>query len=271
MIVYPNAKINLGLNIIRKRDDGFHELASVFYPVSWKDALEIVRSSELKFTASGLPIPGDQSNNLCLKAFNLLKEEFDISAVHIHLHKVLPMGGGLGGGSSDAAFTLRVLNEMFELQLDRTQLRERAAKLGSDCAFFIENTPQLATGRGEVLSPFSVDLSGYNILLVYPAVAVSTPWAYSQIVPQQATHNLVEVLSAPVEKWREQLVNDFESPIFKAHEELAEIKEAMYSWGASYAAMSGSGSTMFGIFKQGIILPIEQFELFGYNCFIHEV
>jgi 4-diphosphocytidyl-2-C-methyl-D-erythritol kinase len=271
MIVYPNAKINLGLNILRKREDGFHELSSVFYPVKWKDALEIVRSTQQKFTSSGLPIPGDESSNLCIKAYELLKGEFDLPPVHIHLHKVLPMGGGLGGGSSDAAFTLRVLNEMFALKLDKVQLRNVAAQLGSDCAFFIENTPQLATGRGEVLQPLQIDLSEYRILLVYPAVAVSTPWAYSQITPKMPEKSLSDLIALPIESWKDTIINDFEVPIFEAHEELGEIKEALYSFGAVYASMSGSGSTVFGIFKNDISLPIDQLEMFGYNWFIHEV
>lgn len=270
MIVYPNAKINLGLNILRKREDGFHEISSVFYPVKWKDALEIVRSSQLKFTSGGLPIPGEIESNLCLKAFNLMKEAYDIPPVHIHLHKVLPMGGGLGGGSSDAAFTLRVLNELFSLNLDKPTLLALASKLGSDCAFFIENKPQLASGRGELLSPVELNLQGYKILLVYPAVGVSTPWAYSQITPRLSEFSIIETLQGPIENWKKQLVNDFEGPIFKAHPELEEIKEALYEFGAEYAAMSGSGSTMFGIFKSNHPMPLEQLEMFGYNCFIHE-
>ncbi len=270
MIVYPNAKINLGLNILRKREDGFHEISSVFYPVKWKDALEVVRSNELKFTSSGLPIPGAPENNLCLKAYLLLKEAFDIPPVHIHLHKVLPMGGGLGGGSSDAAFTLRVLNELFSLNVDTSTLKSFAAQLGSDCAFFVENRPQLASGRGELLTPIELNLKGYKILLVFPAVGVSTPWAYSQIKPQVPDRSIVEILQGPLENWKSRLVNDFELPIFKAHPELAEIKEAMYEFGAEYAAMSGSGSTLFGIFKSSQSLPLEQLEMYGYNCFIHE-
>jgi 4-diphosphocytidyl-2-C-methyl-D-erythritol kinase len=270
MIVYPNAKINLGLNILRKREDGFHEIASVFYPVKWKDALEVVRANHLKFTSGGLAIPGTVESNLCLKAYTLLKEAYDIPPVHIHLHKVLPMGGGLGGGSSDAAFTLRVLNEMFSLHLETNTLKSLAAKLGSDCAFFIDNTPQMATGRGEVLTPFNLNLKGYKILLVYPAVGVSTPWAYSQIKPKAAEYSITETLQGPIENWKNQLVNDFEAPIFEAHPELGEIKEALYEFGAVYASMSGSGSTLFGIFKSSDPLPLEQLQMYGYNCFIHE-
>jgi 4-diphosphocytidyl-2-C-methyl-D-erythritol kinase len=180
------------------------------------------------------------------------------------------MGGGLGGGSSDAAFTLRVLNNLFDLNLDIDTLKNFAAKLGSDCAFFIENKAQVASGRGEVLHPLEFSLKGYKVLLVYPAVAVSTPWAYSQIQAQEAQFSLIDTLQGPIEKWKSRLINDFETPIFSAHPELAEIKEALYEFGAIYASMSGSGSTLFGVFRQNDSLPIEQFEMYGYNCFIHE-
>lgn len=256
MISFPNAKINLGLNIIRKRVDGFHDLETVFYPVSGLcDALETVHGNSidgaLNFTHSGLEIAGDGHNNLCRKAYHLLKKNFpQLPAVQMHLHKIIPMGAGLGGGSADGAFTLTMLNQQFGLGLDEEQLIRYALLLGSDCPFFIINKACYATGRGEKLKNITVDLSAYQFVLVNPGIHVPTGWAFSQIqpaIPAQHCHHLVQ---QPVETWPNVLTNDFEAPVMMAYPEILAIKEQLYKQGALYAAMTGTGSTVYGIFSK---------------------
>jgi 4-diphosphocytidyl-2-C-methyl-D-erythritol kinase len=251
MLSFPNCKINLGLRILRRREDGYHDLATVFYPLAIKDALETIRSEALSFTSTGLPIPGEASANLCLKAWHVLKKDFpDLPAVHIHLHKNIPIGAGLGGGSSDGAFMLLLLDRQFRLELPVEKLMSYAAQLGSDCPFFILNKPCLAGGRGEKLEPIDLDLSNYRIALVHPGVHIGTAWAFSQCTPSEEGRPIREIIAQPVDSWRGQLVNDFEAPVFNAHPQLKSIKEKLYQAGAIYASMTGSGSSFFGIFAK---------------------
>jgi 4-diphosphocytidyl-2-C-methyl-D-erythritol kinase len=251
MIVFPNCKINLGLHIIRKRPDGFHDLETVFYPLPLTDALEVISPGTLVFTGSGIPVPGNTTDNLCLKAWHLLKQDFPaLPEINIHLHKHIPIGAGLGGGSADAAFILQLLNKRFELSLTEGQLIAYAAKLGSDCAFFIPNKPCYATGRGEMLEPISLNLDGWSFVLVYPGIHVNTGWAFGRITPKVPTQSLRDSILAPVENWKELISNDFEAPVFSAHPELAQIKKELYTYGAVYATMSGSGSAIVGIFPK---------------------
>jgi 4-diphosphocytidyl-2-C-methyl-D-erythritol kinase len=252
MVSFPPCKINLGLQIINKRTDGFHNLATCFYPIPWTDILEIIPSHELSLSITGIDIPGDINTNLCLKAYHLLQRDYNIPPVKIHLHKIIPTGAGLGGGSSDAAHTLRLLNTIFELQLSTQKLFEYAAQLGSDCAFFIQDKPMIGTGRGEVLTESSIDLRGKFLILVKPDVHVSTAEAYSGVTPTQPAIALTEILSKPVSQWKNLLINDFEFSVFNRHQVIKQIKEELYSLGAVYACMSGSGSSVFGIFEKEI-------------------
>jgi 4-diphosphocytidyl-2-C-methyl-D-erythritol kinase len=267
MIVFPNCKINLGLHVVSKRPDGFHELETVFYPLPLTDALEVISPGKLKFTASGITVPGDSADNLCLKAWQLLKQDFpDLPGIDIHLHKHIPIGAGLGGGSADAAFMLQLLNNRFQLGITEEQLLIYAAKLGSDCPFFIQNKPCYATGRGEIMTPIALDLSGWSFVLVYPGIHINTGWAFSRITPQAPLLSLRENILQPVETWQKTITNDFEAPVLNAYPELAAIKEKLYAEGAVYAAMSGSGSAFVGIFPKNKIAGIA-FNT-GYKVFI---
>ncbi len=248
MVVFPNAKINLGLNILSKRPDGFHDIATVFYPVQWSDGLEAVEAASLKLDTSGLAIDGLATENLCWKAWQLLRQDMDLPPVHMHLHKVIPMGAGLGGGSSDAAFVIRLFNEKFKLGLDVATMERYAGALGSDCPFFIRNKPAYATGTGDLLNEIDLDLSAYVIILVYPGIHIPTKEAYQGIVPRQRDISIREIIGQPVTEWKGVLVNDFEPVVFEKHPGLAGLKEALYVEGAIYVAMSGSGATVFGIF-----------------------
>lgn len=250
MICFPQCKINIGLNIHSKREDGYHEISSVMYPLQWQDVLEIVPGERFNFTHSGLDIPGEASTNLCVKAFNLLNAEQKITPVHAHLRKNIPMGGGLGGGSANATAMLRLLDEYNELNLSDDQLRSYAAQLGSDCPFFVVSKPQFATGRGELLEPISVDLSGYYLLLVNDGTHVSTKEAYSSVVPRKPLFDLRETIKEPIERWQESIQNQFEESVFPHYPHLAKIKEELLESGATYASMSGSGATLYGIFKR---------------------
>ncbi|NLR77763.1 4-(cytidine 5'-diphospho)-2-C-methyl-D-erythritol kinase [Chitinophaga eiseniae] len=257
MIVFPNCKINLGLHITRKRPDGFHDLETVFYPLPVNDALEIIAHPSLQFASSGIPVPGEAADNLCIRAFQLLQRDFpQVQPVNIHLHKHIPIGAGLGGGSADAAFMLQLLNQKFQLGLSDTALADYAAQLGSDCPFFIYNRPCYATGRGEIMDPIDLDLSGYSFVLVHPGIHVNTGWAFRQLTPQAPAYGLREKIQSPVATWREIITNDFEAPVFSAYPVLAGIKEQLYAAGALYAAMSGSGSAVVGIFPKNKIADI---------------
>jgi 4-diphosphocytidyl-2-C-methyl-D-erythritol kinase len=250
MLVFPNAKINLGLNIIRKRPDDYHELITCFYPVAWKEMLEVVQAENQEFSATGISIPGSGSN-IIEKAYSLLRHDFPLPAVSIHLHKIIPIGAGLGGGSSDAAFALKLFNDLFDLGLGDERLMSYAARLGADCAFFIKNKPMMARGIGEKLSEIQLTLEGKSILMIYPNIHISTKEAYAGIVPGVPKAEIEKVvLDHPIEQWRHLLVNDFEKSVFPRHPLLDQIKQQLYAHGAIYASMSGSGSCMFGIFDE---------------------
>lgn len=259
MICFPTCKINLGLRITQKRADGFHALETVFFPISIKDALEIIiepdtSATPIRFTSSGLAINGDPSDNLCFKAYGLLKKDYPtIPNIKMHLHKTIPMGAGLGGGSADGAFTLVALNQLLNLQIPEQALLDYALQLGSDCPFFIINTPAFATGRGEILKPINVNLNGYSIVIVNPGIAISTKLAFSLITPKVPDTNMEAIICEPVTSWKEKLINDFEQPIFNSFPELANIKETLYQKGAVYASMTGTGSTVYGIFPTSMM------------------
>jgi 4-diphosphocytidyl-2-C-methyl-D-erythritol kinase len=252
MIVFPNAKINLGLNILEKRSDNFHNLESVFYPIGWSDALEIIPSNEFDFQTSGIKIDGDQSTNLCIKVYKALKEKYSLPPVAIHLHKNIPIGAGLGGGSSDAAFTLKLLNQLFELKMSDSAMQNFIRPFGSDCAFFIENKPVFAFDKGDQFEQTSVNLYGKYIALIYPDLHVSTKEAYEGIVPTKPKDGLKKINTEDITDWKKFVKNDFEEGIFKKYPMLSKLKEELYSMGAIYASMSGSGSTVFGIFNDEI-------------------
>ncbi|MFT4032574.1 MAG: 4-(cytidine 5'-diphospho)-2-C-methyl-D-erythritol kinase [Siphonobacter sp.] len=250
MVSFPNAKINIGLSITEKRPDGYHNLESVFVPVGWSDVLEILPATQTSFKSTGISIPGNHADNLCLKAYTLLSRDFELPAVSIHLHKVVPIGAGLGGGSSDAAFTLKMLNDLFELNLSAGQLENYARLLGSDCAFFIKNKVTFCFGKGDEFSEISFNLAGKSILLVYPDIHSSTAEAYSGIIPKKTAVPLQKALAEPIINWKHTVHNDFEESLFPKHPFLAQIKKNLYQAGASYASLSGSGSTVYGIFEQ---------------------
>ena len=270
MVLFPNAKINLGLYIVNRRNDGFHDIETVFYPIpSLTDILEIVpakdSANELTFTQTGITVDGPMESNLCVKAYHLLKEYTSLPHVKIHLHKLIPMGAGLGGGSADGAFALKALNQLAANPIGHQQLLEIALKLGSDCPFFIENKPTFATGRGEVMQPIELDLSHYHVVLVNPKIHVNTGKAYSQSTPKPAATNLMQLSKLSVDTWKESVSNDFEEVVFPLHPEIEAIKTELYRLGAVYAAMSGSGSTVFGLFSQ---LPTQV--SFPDNYFVHK-
>lgn len=257
MILFPPAKINLGLRVSGKRADGYHELESLMLQVPWCDILEIVPRSSLSFTGTGIVIPGDENSNLCLRAYHLLREKFQLPPVAIHLHKNIPMGAGLGGGSADGTYTLLILNRLFELHLNADELRAYALELGSDCPLFVESIPQLASGRGEILEPFPLNLTGHYLHLVNPGIHVSTKDAFAQLELGQQVLSIRETLQKPLSEWKEELKNDFETTVFAQHPELKKLKIDLYANDAAYAAMSGSGSTLFGIYteKPSLLFP----------------
>ena len=255
MIVFPNCKINLGLHILQKRSDGFHDLETIFYPIPIQDALEIIpidtKESELVFTASGLPVDGTLESNICYKAYHLLKRQFpQLPSIKMHLHKRIPMGAGLGGGSADGAYTLLALNKKFNLGLSESALIDLSLQLGSDAPFFIANKPAYATARGEQLAFIDLDLSMYRVFIVNPKIHINTAWAFNQITPNGNRPSLKQLIQSPLSEWKDWLMNDFEAPIFQAYPEIASIKKAFYRSGALYAAMTGSGSTVYGIFPK---------------------
>ncbi len=248
MIYFPNAKINLGLHIKEKRKDGFHEIETCMYPVPLFDALEMIPDKKTTWTATGLSIPGEEKDNLILKAYKLLRKDFnDLPPVNIHLHKNIPMGAGLGGGSADGSFALTLMNRLFELHLEDWFLEDYAAQLGSDCPFFIQNISKIATGRGETQETVDINLKGKYLILINPNIHISTREAYAGVIPQKPAVDLKSIL-ADQSLWKNHLVNDFETSIFPKYPEIAEIKDRIYGLGAFYAAMSGSGATVFGLF-----------------------
>jgi len=268
MITFPCAKINLGLNIVSERENGYHNIETVFYPIPLYDALEIKYMDEkfpsdvpcdLKIT--GNAVDCDEQWNLVVRAYNLLAEDYKLPRVHAHLVKRIPSQAGLGGGSSDGAYMIRLLDERFRLNIGNAEMERYAAKLGADCAFFITSEPAFATGIGDELAPVDGpegNLKGYYIAVVKPDVAVSTRDAYKQIVCKKTGKSCRTIVRQPIETWKKELTNDFETPIFAVHPELAEIKTRLYNLGAVYAQMSGSGSAIFGIFKQKPTFDIEK-------------
>lgn len=273
MICFPNAKINLGLHVTEKREDGFHNIETVFYPVGWNDALEVIvldraRTDKMPVTSrsatlsgvegevekfnlhiSGLPVSGNVTDNLLYKAYQLIQQAKSLPSLEVYLHKVLPMGAGLGGGSADAAFFINLLNEQFDLKFTETERLNMARQLGSDCAFFIKNKPVLANQKGDVLTDLDLDLSHLYIAIVYPNVHSNTKEAYSLVKPKQPTHSLIEIIKQPVSTWKVKLLNDFEESIFSLYPIVEKTKSDLYDCGALYACMSGSGSAVFGLFE----------------------
>jgi 4-diphosphocytidyl-2-C-methyl-D-erythritol kinase len=252
MLLLSPAKINLGLQIIDKRLDGFHNLQTLFFPVPWSDIVEVLPSNSVRLHLTGLTIDAPAADNLCVKAFCLLQKDFNLSGAEIYLHKQIPFGAGLGGGSGNAAAVLIAANRQFSLALTQPQLVHYAAQLGSDCAFFIYNTPMLATGRGEILSPLEINLQAYHLLILKPAVNISTQEAYRAIKPQKPLRNLQDILQQNILTWKQDLKNDFEPSVFAQYPVLGAIKAELYEAGAVYAAMSGSGSALYGIFEEAL-------------------
>lgn len=252
MICFPNAKINIGLDIVEKRKDNFHAIETVFYPLRLADILEVVKNSSNSrnsFKSTGINIPGKTKDNLCLKAYGLVKNDYDIPFVKIHLHKIIPIGAGLGGGSSDAAFFINLIDKLFSLNISLKKKLGYAKKLGSDCSFFIENKASLAYGRGEKLQPVLINLSGYYLILICPPIHVSTKTAYSNVVPARPKKSLKELISLPVTRWKDKIINQFEQSVFIEFPGIERIKKQLYDTGALYASMSGSGSSVYGIFE----------------------
>lgn len=255
MILFPPCKINLGLSILARRADGYHDIETLMYPVAALcDALELIPSDEpgVRFSTSGLPVEGAPEQNLCLRAYEAFRARHPIGGVRMHLHKVIPMGAGLGGGSSDAASVVRALNDLFEKGLPPGELESIAAEVGSDTAFFVNSRPAFAQGRGERLEPFDIDLRGYRLLIVKPPFGVSTAEAYAGVTPAAAEISLAGLLRQPVAAWAGTLTNDFEPSVFGRYPGLARLKEELYAAGALYASLSGSGSALFGLFPGGV-------------------
>jgi 4-diphosphocytidyl-2-C-methyl-D-erythritol kinase len=254
MLAFPNAKINLGLNVTGIRSDGFHEIETVIVPVGLRDILEIVPSGEqhVNFHSSGLTIPGKVADNLCLHAYELIRSGFQIPRIRMHLHKMIPMGAGLGGGSSDAVSAIKLLRTIFSLELTDMQLFDYAGKMGSDCAFFIGNKPVFASGKGDHLEPVELNLAGYSVVIIIPPVHVNTADAYKQVAVNKPVESLRTILKASPREWKNSLVNDFEDSVFKQYPVILEIKKTLYAEGAVYASMSGSGSAVYGLFNQAL-------------------
>jgi 4-diphosphocytidyl-2-C-methyl-D-erythritol kinase len=254
VISYPHAKINLGLNVVSKRSDGYHNLETVFYPVQWCDLMEILpgpqHSKGIEVHMSGLPVAGKHADNLCVKAYELLRQYYSVRAVKLYLHKQIPMGAGLGGGSSDAAFFVKKMNELFSLGISDDDMRALVMKLGADCAFFIDGKPVFAEERGDKFTPIDFSLKGYHIAIVYPGIHVATSTAFANVSPRVPEYNCLDIVTRhPVAGWKELLSNDFEKTVFSAHPEIEAVKNRLYDAGAVYASMSGSGSAVFGLFE----------------------
>lgn len=268
MVFFSNCKINIGLNITRKRADGYHNLETIFFPVPVYDVLEFQDSDKLDLTILGSPIPGSIENNIVLKAWHLLKKDFSkLPAVHFYLLKNIPVGAGLGAGSANGAYALQALNQKFQLGIPTEQMLDYALALGSDCPFFIFNKPGFASGRGEVFEEIALDLSDYKLVIVNPGIHISTPWAFSQIVPREPVQSLRDTVSQPVETWKDFITNDFEEAVIRSYPEIGIIKQTLYERGASFAIMTGSGSTVFGLFNKDQITNFD----FPKNYFVKEV
>ena len=269
MIRFPNAKINIGLYITEKREDGFHSINSCFVPIPLQDAVEILPSTETVFESYGIPIPGESSDNLCLKAVNLLAQDFDIPPVKVLLQKNIPIGAGLGGGSADGTEVLKAIRDEFELKISNLTLESYALKLGSDCPFFVQNKVSIAKGRGEELKAISLNLAGWYIVIVNPKIHISTKQAYAGVKPKTMTFDLEQkLLETKVEQWKGQIENQFEEHILALYPEIKALKEKLYKLGASYASMTGSGATVYGLFSEKIVLENLDFpnEYFTWTC-----
>ncbi len=270
MIYYPNAKINIGLNVVEKRPDGYHNLETVFYPIKLQDALEMnviedeIPENGYKLKVSGNILDGTPEDNLVIKAYKLLKSDFNLPALSFTVFKHIPTGAGLGGGSADAAFTIKALNEKFRLGLSEADMEQYAIRLGADCPFFIKNAPVLASGIGNVFHSINLSLKGYTLVLIKPDIFVSTVDAYRNVTPHHPEHSLSELLMKPIQTWKDTVVNDFEKSVFIKFPEIAAIKDKLYDLGAEYASMSGSGSSVYGIFEKPIDFIDETFA--GYFC-----
>jgi 4-diphosphocytidyl-2-C-methyl-D-erythritol kinase len=251
MVIFPNCKINLGLNILQKRADGFHDIETVFFPLPVTDALEIITSENTtQFKNTGIPA-GENENNLCLKAYGLLKKDYpQLPEINMHLHKAIPIGAGLGGGSADAAFTLLLLNKKYELNIPDSKLSGYALQLGSDCPFFLLNKPCIASGRGEIMEEINLSLSSYKILLLNPGIHINTKEIFQQIKPAFPPKRIKEIIHQPIDTWKRELTNDFEKIVFVLYPQIEKIKESFYQHNAIYASMTGTGSTVFGIFDK---------------------
>lgn len=269
MIVYPNCKINIGLRILHKRADGYHNIESVFYPVPLTDILEIrpqhpPQENQISFKSTGIEIPGETQENICVKAYQLINQDYALPAIDVHLHKQIPIGAGLGGGSADAAFFIKALNEFEELNLSFGEMHHYAKQIGSDCSFFINNKPALALQKGEVLEPVDLSLKGMHLVIVYPDLHISTAMAYSSVVPDAEGPSIEELIKNPIHTWKDQIVNAFEAGITKQFPVIGEIKNQLYALGAQYASMTGSGSAVYGIFesKPSLINNFSNFTVF---------
>ncbi len=261
MVTFPNCKINIGLHVLNKREDGYHNLETVFYPVNITDVVEMIPNHDpqtnnkaVVFTQSGLIVDLPDEKNICVRAYNLLKDDFPIlPSVKLHLHKNIPMGAGLGGGSANAAFLLQMINESFGLHISQDDLIQYGLRLGSDCPFFLLNKPAFATGRGEKLNEIQLDLSSYQLLIVNPGVHINTAWAFGQLdLGKLRDYDLKNAITDPINTWKDNIFNDFEIPVFNAYPEISALKKKMYDNGAVFASMSGSGSSVFGIFDKNI-------------------
>lgn len=254
MIAFPNAKINIGLTIVKKRNDGYHDLETVFYPVMIRDVLEIVEAEELSFSLSGLAVPGRQEDNICLRAYHVLSRDMQLPQVKIHLHKNIPIGAGLGGGSSDASSFIKLMNDKFSLGLSNEKMENYASQLGADCAFFIRNQPVFAFEKGDKFESVPLDLSRYFIVLVMPDIHVPTSAAFRDIISSPSARNLKDLIKNDVTEWKDSVANDFEPGIMRQYPGISSIKESLYNSGALYASMSGSGSSVYGIFEAPVKL-----------------
>jgi 4-diphosphocytidyl-2-C-methyl-D-erythritol kinase len=252
MVLFPNAKINIGLNILNKRDDGYHDIETLFYPIGLKDALEYVVNGldQVRFTTTGLALNINSEKNIVLKAYRLMQEEHSLPGLDIHLHKAIPSGAGLGGGSADAAFFLRSLDEYFELKVSPGKLKSLAGRLGADCPFFLLNKPSYATGTGDSLMSVDLSLKGYYLLLVKPPFEIDTKMAYTGVVPQACPHDFLGIIGGKAEGWKDKIKNDFEPSLFHKFPELGLLKDKLSGMGATYVSMSGSGSSVYAIFDQ---------------------
>lgn len=266
MIVYPNAKLNLGLNIVARRPDGYHDIETVFYPIPLQDALEVHTAQRFSFRQAGDLLDCPAGDNLVIRALRMMEADFQLPELDIYLYKHIPSGAGLGGGSSDAAFMVRLLNEEFRLGLSEDEMERRLAPLGADCPFFVRNRPVFATGIGNVLTPVALNLEGYTLVLVKPDVHVSTREAYAGVTPRRPDVPLTEVIRRPVEEWHTLMRNDFEDSVFARHPEIAATKDRLYDLGARYAAMSGSGSAVFGLFSK----PLEHVDELFPDTFVRQ-